>query len=285
MTSQFRIRCMMAVGLLTAASLLAQTSIAAEGTSTASTGADSDTLQEIIVTASKRTESIQEVPVAISVLSADTLDRQGVAQFSDYMALVPGLAQNSTGAAGHGLVVLRGLSTGEQQTASTVSYLIDDVPFTANSSLAIGSLLTPDPDLTDIERIEVLKGPQGTLYGASALGGIIKIVSARPEFNVFSGDARVSGSSVDHGGTGDGVRASLNIPLVTDTAALRVSAFDRTDAGFMKNVETDASDANKTEVSGGKLLLRVQPAADLTIDLSGMIQNLHSEGASTVYGD
>src|ERR1700722_385624 len=278
MTSQFRIRCMMAVGLLTAASLVAQTSIAAEGTSTASTGADSDTLQEVIVTASKRTESIQEVPVAISVLSADTLDRQGVAQFSDYMALVPGLAQNSTGAAGHGLVVLRGLSTGEQQTASTVSYLIDDVPFTANSSLAIGSLLTPDPDLTDIERIEVLKGPQGTLYGASALGGLIKRVPNQPTPDSFYGDVHAGYSSVDHGGNGYSVRATLNMPIIQDMVSLRVSAYHRDYPGFMKNVSLNEDDTNRTETSGGKAILRIQPADNLDIRFTGLIQNLQADG-------
>src|ERR1700761_605020 len=164
------------------------------------TRADSDSLVEITVTATKRDESIQMVPTAVTALTGEELARQGLVQFTDYMGLVPGLAQNNTGAAGHGLVILRGLSTGAQQTAATVSFIVDDIPFTANESLAISSLLTPDPDLTDVQRIEILKGPQGTLYGASALGGLIKIVSNPPTADEVSGEVHAGYESVDHGG-------------------------------------------------------------------------------------
>jgi outer membrane receptor protein involved in Fe transport len=150
MSRQFRSQQPITAGILLGLLGLAQHSAHADA---AGARADSDSLQEIVVTASKRSESLQAAPTAITAISSDEIVRQGITQFTDYMDLVPGLAQNNTGAAGHGLVILRGLSTGSQQTASTVSYLIDDVPFTANESLAIGSLLTPDPDLTDIERI------------------------------------------------------------------------------------------------------------------------------------
>ena len=241
-----------------------------------------DQLAEITVTATKRAESLQEVPVAITALSAADIEKEGIAQFSDYLDLVPGLAQNSQGAAGHGLVILRGLSTGSQQTASTVSYIIDDVPFTANESLAIGSLLTPDPDLTDIERIEVLKGPQGTLYGASALGGIIKIVSKQPTADDFSGDVHAGFSSVDHGGTGYSVRGSLNMPIVQDKVSVRLSAFERIDPGFMTNVTLGQHDTNRTNVSGARATLRIQPFDGLDIQFSGLIQNLRADGSSQV---
>jgi len=246
---------------------------------------DADQLAEIVVTATKRSESLQDVPVAITALSSDAIEKQGIAQFSDYLDLVPGLAQSNYGAAGHGLVVLRGLSTGFQQTASTVSYIIDDVPFTANESLALGASLTPDPDLTDIERIEVLKGPQGTLYGASALGGLIKIVSKQPTADNFSGDVHGGFSSVDHGGTGYSVRGSLNLPLVQDKVSVRLSAFERVDPGFMTNVTLNQHDTNKSNVSGGRLALRIQPTENLDIQLSGFIQNLRADGSAQVDAD
>ena len=283
MASQLRIQHLTSVALL--AGMLARPAVAAPDAEGGSTGANDNILQEVLVTASKRSESLQEVPTAVTALSAEAIEQQGITQFSDYMTLVPGLTQNSGGTPGHGLVILRGLSTGLQQTASTVSYVIDDIPFTANDSLAIGSLLTPDPDLTDIDRIEVLKGPQGTLYGASALGGLIKIVSKQPTADEFSGEIRGDLASVAHGATGYGVRGSLNIPLVTDIAALRVSAFHRDDPGFVKNVQLGLSDANSDAVSGGKALLRIQPTSSLDIDLSGLIQNLHSNGFATVTAD
>jgi iron complex outermembrane receptor protein len=283
MVSQLRVQHLTSVALL--AGMLARPAVAAADAEGGPSGANDNILQEVVVTASKRSESLQEVPAAVTALTGDAIEQQGLTQFSDYMTLVPGLSQNSGGAPGHGLVILRGLSTGLQQTASTVSYLIDDIPFTANDSLAIGSLLTPDPDLTDIDRIEVLKGPQGTLYGASALGGLIKIVSKRPTTDEFSGEVRGDLASVAHGGTGYGIRGSLNIPIVSDIAAVRVSAFHRDDPGFEKNVLQGRSDANSDAVSGGKVILRVQPTSNLDIDLSGLIQNLHSSGFATVTAD
>jgi iron complex outermembrane recepter protein len=243
---------------------------------------DGDRLTEIIVTATKREESIQAVPTAITALTGDELARQGLVQFTDYMDLVPGLSQNNGGAPAHGLVILRGLSTGAQQTAATVGFLIDDVPFTANESLAIGSLLTPDPDLTDIQRIEILKGPQGTLYGASALGGLIKIVSNPPTADTLSGEVHAGYESVDHGGEGYSVRGTVNIPIIQDEVSLRISAYHRDDPGFMKNVTLNEDDTNRAFTSGGKAILRIQPADNLDIRFTGLIQNLNVDGATQV---
>jgi iron complex outermembrane receptor protein len=242
----------------------------------------SDSLQEIKVTATKRAETIEAAPMAITALTADEIARQGLVQFTDYMDLVPGLAQNNAGAAAHGLVILRGLSTGGQQTAATVSFMIDDVPFTANESLAIGSLLTPDPDLTDIKQIEVLKGPQGTLYGASALGGLIKIVSNEPTADKFSGELHAGYDSVDQGGNGYSVRGTFNIPIVQDMVSLRVSAYHRDDPGFMTNVTLDQNDTNRTLTSGGKAILRIQPADNIDIRFTGLMQNLRADGSTQV---
>jgi iron complex outermembrane recepter protein len=265
--------------------LVALASVSAHAQSTPAKTDSGDQLQEIVVTAQKRAESLQEVPTAITALSSAELQQLGVTQFSDYMDLVPGLAQNSAGVPGHGLVILRGLSTGSQQTASTVAYLIDDVPFTANSSLAIGSLLTPDPDLTDIERIEVLKGPQGTLYGASALGGIIKIVSKQPTADAFSGEVHATYQSVDHGGNGEAFRASMNIPIIENMVSMRFSAFERTDPGYITNSQLNEQDTNKSIVSGGRLALRIQPTENLDITFSGFVQDLRAEGASSIFAN
>lgn len=280
MRGYFRSRYVMTTGVFAGLFGLACTQAAAQ--TAASSGDRSDVLAEITVTATKRAESLQAVPTAITALTGDEIARQGLVQFTDYMDLVPGLAQNNSGAEAHGLVILRGLSTGAQQTASTVSFMIDDVPFTANESLAIGSLLTPDPDLTDIQRIEILKGPQGTLYGASALGGLIKIVSNEPTADAFYGDVHAGYSSVDHGGDGYSVRATLNIPLVQDMVSLRVSAYHRDDPGFTKNVTLNQDDTNRTETSGGKAILRIQPAENLDIRFTGLIQNLRADGSTQV---
>jgi outer membrane receptor protein involved in Fe transport len=135
-------------------------------------GAGTTELAEVVVTATKRAEKLQEVPVSVTALSAATLETQGVLEFSDYMTLVPGLSDYSNGAEGHGPVILRGLNTGYYQTSNTVGFYIVDIPFSAVSPLSVGTDLTPDPGLVDIDHIEVLNGPQATLYGATTLGGL-----------------------------------------------------------------------------------------------------------------
>jgi iron complex outermembrane receptor protein len=264
------------------ATCFAGTAARSEIVSADSADADTPVLSEIVVTATKRAESIQHVPTAMTAISGADIKQQGISQFSDYVQLVPGLAQNSTGAAGHGQVILRGLSTGNSQGSSTVAFLVDDVPFTANTSAGDSALITPDPDLADVERIEVLKGPQGTLYGASALGGIIKIVSKQPNTQQFSAEVHGNLATTEHGGEGGGVRGSLNLPLVSDLAALRVSAFQRNDPGFMTNVETGSTNVNRNRVYGGKALLKITPTSDLSILFTGLVQNQHSNAGALV---
>ena len=240
-------------------------------------------LEEVVVTATKRSEDIQDVPVAITALTGADLQQQGMVKFDDYMTVVPGLNQIDAGSSGQGQVVLRGINTGILiNNAATVSFVVDDVPSTSSQALGASSSVFPDPDLTNIDRIEVLKGPQGTLYGANSLGGLIKIVSKRPDLNAFSGDGSTDFTSADGGGTGYGVHGSLNIPIVTDELALRVAAFTRSDAGYVKNVELGMSDVNKTDVSGARVDLRLQPTAGLNIDLLSLIQDTSSPGISAV---
>jgi iron complex outermembrane recepter protein len=293
MTTPFRVRCLLAMGFLGSATLIAYNSAAAEEPQQTGSDTGVDRLEQIVVTASKRSENLQDVPVAVTALTGEDIVRQGIVQFSDYMDVVPGLGQISGGSPGHSLVVMRGLTTGILQSTPAVSFLVDDVPFTVSQGVGAAANLIPDPDLMDIERIEVLKGPQGTLYGASSLGGLIKIVSRRPTADAFSADFRESFSSAeprsgDPSGTGYAARASLNIPLVTGMVALRLDAFHRIDPGYTRNVGflgtsfAAASQTNKTNVSGGKLALRVQPTSNLDIELWGLIQDMTSPGSATV---
>ncbi len=123
----------------------------------------SSELEEITVTAAKRNENLQQVSVSVTAISAATLETQGITSFNDYMGLVPGLADYSGGAVGHGMVILRGLSTGYYSTANTASFYIDDIPFSATSPLSVGTVLTPDPGLVDLDHIAVLNGQPATV--------------------------------------------------------------------------------------------------------------------------
>lgn len=241
-------------------------------------------LAEIIVTAQKRTEREQDVPASISVLSGSQLEDEGVAQLSDYAKQVPGLSLFGNSGPGQGEVVLRGISSGYGSSALVGVYL-DDVPMRPSSPNSNVSVLGFgfDPDLADIERIEVLEGPQSTLYGASSMGGVLKFVTKQPDMNSSEGSVRVDGSQVDGGGAGYGVRGSINIPIVPDTVGLRAAAFYRDDPGFVDNKFYGLQDVNHDSVKGVRLSLRVNLSDDLQTTLSGIAQNIDGLGQNLVY--
>lgn len=266
------------IALLSATASVA--ALAAPGLVQAAETASGTSVDEVVVTASKQPETVKNTPTALSVLGADTLNKLGISQFSDYMTYVPGMSFNDVGAPGHGTVILRGLNTGWEQTSATVGFYVDESPFAPNSPSAIGALVNPDPDLADVERVEVLKGPQSTLYGARSLGGVIRVVSLKPDLETFSGSIRISGSEVEGGGGGYGLRGSVNIPLVEDKVAIRLSAYRRGDPGWSDNVRTGDEDVNSDRATGAKFALLMKPTEKLSITLNGLIQDLDINGVS-----
>lgn len=234
-------------------------------------------LDEIVVTANKRSEDMYKVPSAISVLTGARLEEQGASQFTDYFNQVPGLSAVSNGQPGHGIVSLRGVSTGATQTSATVGYYLDDVPFGSSGSLAVGGILIPDPDLFDVNRIEVLKGPQGTLYGAATLGGLIKVVRNAPDPSGYAGRVSLEGSTVSQGGSGYAARAMWNAPL-SDTAAVRITLNSRRDPGFINNASRGTKDENYTNVYGGRVAFLFKPSDSITAELSAYYQDAKAHG-------
>lgn len=233
---------------------------------------------EIVVTASKRGEKLRDVPSAITVLGGDELDNLGVQTVRDYATLTPGLVVEDTGAPGYGKVSIRGLTTGSLQQSATTVYYLDDVPFTASSANGGGAFIAPEPELADIDRIEVLKGPQGTLYGASSLGGVIRLISKRPDASRFSGSARAELTAIEGGGTGYLLNGSLNIPLITDRLAVRATGFYRRAPGYVDNVGTGTKNVNESVSKGARLALGWTPTDRLTVDIVGMIQDTETRG-------
>lgn len=233
---------------------------------------------EIVVTASKREQKLRDVPSAITVLGGDTLANLGVRSVRDYATLTPGLTIQDSGSPGYGKIFIRGLTTGSLQQSATTVYYIDDVPFTASSANGGGAFIAPDPELTDIERIEVLKGPQGTLYGASSLGGVIRLVSKSPDASGFSGSARAEVTAIDGGGVGYSASATLNVPLVADRLALRATGFYREAPGFVDNIGTGTDNVNRSRFKGGRLALRWTPTERLTFDVVGQLQDIDTRG-------
>lgn len=276
MTSKLRKKLWVSVGIAAistwAVPALAQTAVA--------DGADSVSSADIIVTASKREERQRDVPAAITAIPADVINKVGIQDFRDYASLVPGLSQRHNGNPGQGTIILRGLNTSSQQGTNTTAFYLDESPFSSSGFLSVSGLLTPSPDLGDVERIEVLKGPQGTLYGATSLGGLVKVVSKVPDANQSSGSVRAELTGTDGGDLGFSTRASVNLPLIADKLAIRASGGYRRIGGFIDNVGTGRANANDAEIYGGRLAIRATPTDDLTLDLVGFIQTIKSSGSS-----
>jgi iron complex outermembrane recepter protein len=235
------------------------------------------TLEEVVVTATKQSETVQNTPVGLTLITSNRIDALGIKDFNDYIQYVPSLQVSSEGGVGVGVPIVRGLYTGQEQTTSTVGIYVDETPFTPSSAGFPGTLVMPDPDLADVQRIEVLKGPQGTLYGASTLGGLIRIITQEPSLDGFFGDASIQGSAVSGGGEGYGAHGWVNIPLVSHELALRVGGFDRLDPGYTDNIETGATNTNTARVKGGQATLRFTPTDKLDIELNASYQDIRDD--------
>jgi len=253
---------------------------AAASAPAASASAPDDTksnLQEVLVTAQKREQALIDVPASVTAISATRLTEGGLDRLEDYVAEVPGMSIIAL-SRGYTSVVLRGISTGIAQATPSTAFYIDEAPVGSITAYATGSTLTPDLDPADLRRIEVLKGPQGTQYGAGAVGGLVRYVTIQPDSHTLSGSISAGANKVTDGGTGNEGRASLNIPLVADKLALRVSVLDRTDAGYIDNPEEGTKDDNKATTRGGRVALGWSITPDWALNASALTQHFKSGG-------
>ncbi|MBL8266308.1 TonB-dependent receptor [Steroidobacter sp.] len=187
-----------------------------------------DTITEVIVTATRRAERLQDVPIAISAVGADQLEKLSATSFADYARTVPGVAFVDLGS-GRQKVSIRGINvTGG---APTVGYYVGDTPIPATGGTI--RLTNIDPAVVDIERVEVLRGPQGTLFGAGAMGGAIRFIPKSPDAAKFGGRVEAIGTHIDGGGLGTELRGVLNMPLLEDRLAARIAVWHRDQEGFI----------------------------------------------------
>jgi len=240
-------------------------------------------VEEVVVTAQKRSERLLDVPLAVTALDADTLAARDQTQLIDYFREVPGLDVNLP-RDGLLTILLRGINTGGAANPA-FGVVIDDVPIGSSSILGYGDRLVPDLDPADLARVEVLRGPQGTLYGASSLGGLLKYVTSTPSLDEFTGHIEANYDTVDHGDQGFGVRGAVSIPLVTDVLAVSVAGFKRQDPGYVDNVVQNNHDINEQEVHGGRFAALWQISDAVSLRLSALGQNTSGEGSSQIYAD
>jgi iron complex outermembrane receptor protein len=249
-------------------------------------------LEEIVVTAQKREEILKDVPGSLTALGNAQLDRLDIQDMRDLAAYVPGLALNSTHP-GQGQVVLRGITSGSLQQNPTVGTYVDDVPTSSSSVFAIGARLAPDIDPFDIQRVEVLRGPQGTLYGASTMGGLLKYVTAAPDPNGWSARIRVGLGTTENGGLNHELKAMANAPL-SDRAAVRANVYEKRQAGYIDDV-AGGKGINGDRIIGGRLALQFDPTETFRLRITSIGQDTRVNSAPTmdvdpvtlrpVYGD
>lgn len=247
--------------------------------------APQDDVQQVVVTAQKRAQTMVDVPQSMSVVGGDTLDKHQATGFADYLKLVPSL-QLVQSTPGEGRLVLRGLDTGG--VASTVAVYLDETPFGSSSGLANGAILAGDFDTFDLARIEVLRGPQGALYGASSLGGLVKFVTNAPELDRFAMRARLGAATVDGGKVSYRSNLVVNTPL-SDTVALRMSGSYQKEPGFIDSIGTAGSDIerniNGARNYGGRASLLYKPSTTFDLRLSAVAQNIATDAPGTVESD
>jgi outer membrane receptor protein involved in Fe transport len=239
---------------------------------TAPVYAASESIETVVVTASKRPEQLKNVPMSVTVVSADTLEKLNARGVEDLLATVPGFSVTEANPT-HPDLILRGINAGGVGT--TVASYIDETPFGSSSALANGGILSPNLDPYDLARVEVLRGPQGTLYGASTEGGLIKYVTNAPDPTAFAGSVELGGVDLDHGGSGGSARAMANIPL-GDNLAVRASLFYVQSPGYIDNAFTGAQDTNDLRNMGGRVSLLYQPIDKVSVRLTAMAQDIKS---------
>lgn len=255
--------------------------------------------ENVVVTAQKRAETLVKVPASVAVVAGDTLEDHRVEDLQDLAPLVSGLTVTGV-EPGTTRLTMRGVNTGG--VASTVGVYTDDVPFGSSSGLANGAVLAANLDTFDLARVEVLRGPQGSLYGASSLGGALKYVMNQPTTAGF--EARVLGTSetTEGGGPGYSLKGLTNIPL-GDRFALRASGFYRSDDGFIDSIGNNpiaslknpaitiingtrvARNINTITSSGGRLSGLYEPSAKFSLLLTAQTQDLKSGAPDAVDAD
>ena len=254
---------------------------ASSGADTSSATAAPIVLEEVIVTANKRTESAQDVASTVSVEKGDQLVERGFTSLTDYAAKVPGLNVVNSGTPGQNAVSIRGIST--NTSTSAVGTYLDDTPIGSSSGWARGSATLLDMLPYDVDRIEILHGPQGTLYGEGSMGGLIKYVLKTASTTEFQANAGADLLTVDGAGkSGYALRARVNLPLIKDVLGVSLSAFDQITPGYMKNVfaGANARDTNEDHQYGVRVAALWQPASNLSVKLTALEQVIEADDAA-----
>ena len=286
----------------TLAAFLALDPVAWSAPAEAESAAASGTIEEVVVTAEKRESTVQKTPISITAISGVDLQAQGITDLVSVAQQVPGLSFKTSGP-GQTEFEMRGLtSTGGE--SPTVGFYLDETALTPPAMAQNGKVVI-DPSLFDLNRIEILRGPQGTLYGAGSMGGTIKLVTNAPDPKQVAASVQGTGSGTDGGGFNHTENAMLNLPLLQDFAALRLVVTDKHISGWIDRDVLDpfplevnnstqrgdvaaapvakrVTESNTENLKGGRATLLVQPVEGLSITAGVLYQRINQSGPSTI---
>ena len=233
--------------------------------------------EEITVSARFRKESLQEIPFSIVASTEEAMRSKGVVDIESLAADVPGFTVQNLGP-GQSQVAMRGVSSG--QIVRDQPGVKEQVGIYLDDSAISASLFTPDIDFFDLSRAEVLRGPQGTLFGSGSLSGTVRYITNQPVLGASDGDAEVTFNSIDDGGVGGSVKGMVNVPL-GDTSAMRVAAYYTSYGGFVDAVQPDLSvneDVNDGERIGARLSFSFAPTQNFVITPRLVYQSIDMNG-------
>lgn len=220
-------------------------------------------VETVVVTAQKREEQLQDVPISISVLGGAQLDQSTASGVQEMLSRVPGVTFENN-AQGHGTqIAVRGVSAAFSTVfgSSPIAYYVDNVPFGF-----VRSSILPDPDVYDLQRIEVLRGPQGTLYGAGGAGGVVRVLTHNADLTKFELKSRANFSHTEQGGENGRVDAAVNVPIIEGKLAARAMASYKDMSGWVD--KPTRQDANGSTARNFRLKLNGQPTENLSFGLS-----------------
>ena len=275
-----------AAGVVSGLACMVPLTALAQATAAAATpaaSAPSNQIATVVITAQKRKEDIRDVPMSVSALSGEQLQAQQITTVEDLTRNIPNVSFSTQGGAGLGTVEIRGVSS--QAGAATVSVYLDDVSLTTRNLYSQG---TAEPRFFDLQDAEVLRGPQGTLYGASSLGGTIKFVSKQPDLKYFSGSTQETVSWTDKGGVNYEAQGVLNLPIISNRLALRIGAEHGHESGYIDQVDGTgkkiASDINHDDYTVVKLALKADLGGGWSVTPALFQQQTNSGDIDATYG-
>jgi iron complex outermembrane recepter protein len=270
---------------------------------------DPNQLTEIIVTAQKRQTDLESTPISITARSGAELQSEGITDITSAVMLAPGVAYTSAGP-GKTVYNIRGISS-NGGAAPTVGFYLDETPIASPVHSTNGKVAI-DPTLYDLADVEVLRGPQGTLYGAGSMGGTIKLATRQPDASAFDASGEAIGSDTFHGGPNGALNGMVNLPLINDELALRIVATEKYNSGYIDRIVVPnfpqptvtstapltvsrgnltnlavagrVNDVNNEHTQAVRVAIKYTPNDRLSVTASSFIQNTF-EGGSSLYDD